>query len=73
MTIRDVHILLQSFETLKYALSRSRLNYLDLSKVPACYMHKSVRELLEQANKYLDKAFYYHALMNKICQATQWN
>ena len=73
MTIRDVHVFLQSFETLKYELSRSKLNYLDLVNVPACYMHQCVRELLEQANQQLDKAFYYHALMNKICQATQWN
>ena len=72
-TIRDVHVFLQSFETLKYELSRSKLNYLNLVNVPACYMHQCVRDLLEQANQQLDKAFYWHALMNKICQATQWN
>lgn len=73
ITMRDVHCFLQSFETLQHALSRSRLNYLDLSEVPACYMHSCVRSLLEQTNKCLDKAFYYNALMNKICQATKWN
>ena len=73
ITIRDVHVLLQSFEELRFKLSRAKLNYLDLSVVPTCYMHAAVKELVAKTNKCVDKAFYYNALLNKLCQSTQWN